>query len=252
MPVSVYKENNEKYFFSSFKGYGGILTTKKIIDTEDYLTLEDEFFEKHYNFKTRDNPLSPWKNNIYPNSTADVGYIVNRHHERILSKSHRRKIIIANKNNIICRKAKINELNTFYKNCYLSTVSSWKNPSIVYNYSFFDYIQQFNGVELYVAEFSDKVIAGIITLSFGKHTHLWLSGIDNEYKHMAPIYLLINEIIDRLLPPERVLVDFGVSGGNENLIFFKKGFGGVKYESKQYETSTMFKELKIKLNFNDN
>ncbi len=64
---------------------------------------------------------------------------------------------------------------------------------------------------------------------------------------MEPIYLLINNMIDYLLPSETVFVDLGVSGRNDNLLFFKRGFGGEKYESIQYETSPNFGELKKKL-----
>ena len=247
MPISIYEDSVEKYYFSTFKGYGGILTTEQILDEEEYLELEREFFIKYSNFKTRDNPLSPWHSTISSNSMIDIGYIVNRNDKREQCRSHRRKVAIAIKNNIVCRRAQSNEWNVFYQNCYLSTVSSWKNPSIVYSYQFFDYLHQFDGVELYVAEVSGKIIAGIISLSFGKHTHLWLSGINNENKHMEPIYLLINNMIDYLLPSETVFVDLGVSGRNDNLLFFKRGFGGEKYESIQYETSPNFGELKKKL-----
>lgn len=253
MPISVYENGSEQYFFSTFKGYGGVLTTKQFLDNEELLMIEKEYIKNYQNFKTRDNPLSPWHNRIFSNAVIDIGYMVDRNNsERELSRSHKRKIAIANKNNLVCRKAKSNEWYLFYRDCYLSTVASWDNPSIIYNYSFFDYLHQFDGVELYVAENAGKVIAGIIALSFGKHTHLWLSGIDNEFKYMAPIYLLINNMIDHLLPSETTLVDFGVSGRNENLLFFKRGFGGEMYESIQYETSSMFGDLKKSLLFKYN
>lgn len=83
----------------------------------------------------------------------------------------------------------------------------------------------------------------IITLCSDNYVRV----LNNDNKHMEPIYLLINNMIDYLLPSEIVFVDLGVSGRNDSLLFFKRGFGGKKYESIQYETSPNFGELKKKL-----
>ena len=181
------------------------------------------------------------------NFSPDYGYIVDRHSRGELTKHHKRKIDLAKKNSIVCRLADSQELYSFYKNCYLQTVNSWKNPSIVYKYNFFEYLAQFEDVRLYVAEYNSEIIAGVITLSFGCHTHIWLSGVNQEKKHLAPVYLLINEIIENLLPSYIQYVDLGISGRNDNLLFFKRGFGGTKYESIQYMTTSEFYDLKRKL-----
>ena len=244
MPLSVYTKNDRNYYFSTFKGYGGILYSNSNLNKEQHLALEKKCICKYPNLKMRSNPLSPFCYDVSSISTIDIGYVVKRGAERTLSRHHRRNLKIANNNNIMCRKAAPQEWYYFYENCYLSTVSSWQNPSIVYDFNFFLFLQQYPNVELYVAEYNDKIIAGIITLSFNKHTHLWLSGIDGEYKKILPMYFLINEIIEDLLPKEIEFIDLGVSGNNENILQMKKGFGGERYESIQYITSLDFKMLK--------
>lgn len=247
MPVSIFAQHGKEFHFSTFKGYGGIISSERIADRQKWKEIECRFVARHANLKTRDNPLLPWQNQISQIFSSDYGYIVDRYSRDELTKHHKRKIALAKRNSIICRLADSQELYLFYKNCYLQTVNSWKNPSIVYKYSFFEYLDQFEDVRLYVAEYNREIIAGVITLSFGCHTHIWLSGVNQDNKHLAPVYLLVNEVIEALLPSHIQYVDLGISGRNDNLLFFKRGFGGTKYESIQYETTSEFYELKRKL-----
>lgn len=244
MPLSVYTKNECDYYFSTFKGYGGVLFSNSDLKKEQYIKLEKKCISKYPNIKMRSNPLSPCYYEVSSISTVDVGYMVRRGCQRTLSRHHRRNIKIANNNSIMCRKADPQEWRYFYENCYLSTVSGWQEPSIVYDFSLFLFLQQYPNVELYVAEYNGKIIAGIITLSFNKHAHFWLSGIDAEFKKTLSMYLLINEMFEGLLPKEIEFFDLGVSGNNENILQMKRGFGGEKYESIQYITSPDFKPLK--------
>ena len=248
MPISVFTDVRQDYYFSTFKGYGGILcsnaSNEAITDTQ-WLKIEEKCTAQYINLKIRDNPLSLREYQIPGEKLSDTGYMIKRGKERAPGTHHKRNIKTAIKYGVVCRKAQQNEWFSFYQHCYLSTASAWKDPSIIYDFSLLEFLQQYAGAEIYIALYNDQIIAGIVTLTFNRHTHLWLSGINQEYKNLMPLYLLITHLVDSLLPENIKYIDLGISGNNNNILMFKRGFGGEMYESFQYTSSPNFRQIKL-------
>lgn len=248
MPVSVFHNcNNNDYYFSTFKGYGGYLSDQLLEEHEENI-VKNIYFNKYNMFKTRDNPLKPWKNILLKPSVVECSYIIEKSIGLKLSSHHSREVKKAKSNGITIREAKNQEWIEFYKKCYLSTAKHWNNPSIIYRYDILDYLKTFeNHVKLYIAEYKNNIVSGVVIFKLNKHAHYWLCGNDMEFRKLSPNYLLIYETAKKLFQDNIEHIDLGVSGNNSNIIAFKNGFSATPFISNQYSTDKNFEIIKKSL-----
>lgn len=245
LPLSVYQYNGTDFYFSTFKGYGGYLSDSSL-SIDERRECESKIQHKYQYFKMRDNPLNPFLTTVAPVITNDFTYIVQRKNRgEKVHRSHRRNIAKAKENNINCRQAmNRKEWEQFYQTCYLDTVKKWNNPSIIYRFDILEHLSQYNNVFLYIAEWKKEIVAGVVVLTFNRHAHCWLSGINQQHKEKMPLYMLIHDLIEGVLDEEVEYLDLGVSGMNDNLRFFKRGFGAISFTTLQYATTNIFKDIK--------
>ncbi len=132
------------------------------------------------------------------------------------------------------------ELKDFYK-LYVKTIKKHKN--IPYPYSFFQFFLSSPDVEIMLAKYNDKIIAGSVFLFYNKFIHYYISASDSTYRDKKANYLILWNQIERYAGKDYKVFDFGGTGRGSSLEIFKSGWATKKYTIFQLKN---FKDKGIK------
>ena len=94
----------------------------------------------------------------------------------------------------------------------------WKLFEIIYNLNS-------SNIELWLAKYEEKIIAGALCLYSKNHAVYWHGAALSAYFPLRPVNLLMYEIIKNACDKGYTWFDFNPSGGHEGVKAFKKSFG---------------------------
>ncbi|MGZ7108982.1 MAG: lipid II:glycine glycyltransferase FemX [Methanobacterium sp.] len=80
----------------------------------------------------------------------------------------------------------------------------------------------------------DKIIAGLLSLTYSKTVYLYMGSFLPEYGRFNPARLLDNEAIEKACSEGYKYVNFGPSGNLKHIKQYKEGFGTEKIELNRY------------------
>lgn len=163
--------------------------------------------------------------------------IEKRTEEEIFNSFHsktRYNIRLAERKGVKIRKGTISDLESFYK-IMLETAKrdNFKTRTFLYFYNLLTETSLFEeNVELFIAEYEDKIISGGIFVKYGNQMEYLYGANSNEYRNVMASYLLQWEMIKYAKKENLKLYNFGGISGeidNENnplygIYRFKKGF----------------------------
>jgi lipid II:glycine glycyltransferase (peptidoglycan interpeptide bridge formation enzyme) len=146
--------------------------------------------------------------------------------------SRRTSIRKGEKKGTIVREAhNIDDLKNFYET-YVDTMSRLKNTPLPYR--FFDFVWNAfvikDEAQIFIAEYENKVIGGILLLLHKDICHAWSCGSLYEYTDKRPLDLLIWDSIKWAHDQEYNIFDLGgtINDPSSGLYFYKKTWGGEK------------------------
>lgn len=246
----------EKLISHPFCEYGGPLPLIREIDGREF--RKDLFLEFHQQLKISFHPFIPQYFKDFglkePDSSRDTYFIENlnqENEEEIFSsfrKTLRHCIRKAEEHNLEIKKCESEkELEDFY-NLYIKTIK--RHKTIPYPLSFFKYFFQHNvnatnnRVEIILAKFKNRTIAGSVFLFHGKYIHYFLNASDLQYKNKNANYLILWSQIKNYLGKNYKVFDFGGTRRGVALEIFKKGWGAKRYpifEIKNFSETTLRK-----------
>jgi len=240
----------KKLISHPFCEYGGILPLEQGINGREF---KNELFSEFQNqLKINFHPQIPKYFQELglkePDSTNDAYFIEDldkKNSDEIYSnfrKTLRYSIEKAEKQNIEIKKCyNEQELKKFYK-LYVKTIKKHKN--IPYPYSFFQFFLNSVDVEIILAQYNDKIIAGSVFLFYNGFIHYFLNASDYAHRDKQANYLILWNQIKKYAGKNYKVFDFGGTGKGSSLEVFKKGWGTKKYsifELKNFQDNKMRK-----------
>lgn len=176
-----------------------------------------------------------------------------------LRKTTRNEIKKAKGNTLLIEKCQSGkDLKDFYR---LYIKSARKHKALPYPFSFFDYFLKYNPndtneysnatnkkVEIILAKFEKRVIAGSVFLFYDSFIHYFLNASDEKYKNLKVNYLILWIQIKNYLGKSYHTFDLGGTRRGSLLEIFKKGWGVQRYpiyEIKNYKEGKL-RESKLR------
>ena len=102
-------------------------------------------------------------------------------------------------------------------------------------------------VQLRLAVKEDNVIAGLVSLYYGKNVFYWISAYLKEYEIYRPANLLLKDSVEQACDDGYKYYNFGASGNLEGVRKFKESFGAERVELKRYRVLSRLGGLVSKL-----
>ena len=98
-------------------------------------------------------------------------------------------------------------------------------------------------VQLRLAVKDDNVIAGLVSLYYGKNVFYWISAYLQEYHVYRPTNLLLKDSVEQACDEGYKYYNFGASGNLEGVRKFKESFGAERVELKKYRVVSRLGKL---------
>lgn len=157
------------------------------------------------------------------------------------SKGHSSAAKKAAKEGVTIRRANDDEDWRAYYQVYEDSLRRWGDKaSSRYRWQLFEGFasRRSDKVQLWVAEYQRKVIAGALMVCSTNHVIYWHGAALSDYFHLRPVNLLIYEVIKAACEQGFRWFDFNPSGGHEGVLAFKKSFGAVPLKSSVIRVQT--------------
>jgi hypothetical protein len=144
------------------------------------------------------------------------------------TKGHKSAVSKARKAGIIIKKAVKEEQWEKYYEIYEDSLQRWGEcTTSKYGWKFFEIIYNMNSenIELWVAKYQNKIIAGALCFYSKSHVVYWHGAALYSYFNLRPVNLLMYEVIKNACERRYSWFDFNPSGGHEGVKSFKRSFG---------------------------
>ena len=161
---------------------------------------------------------------------------------RLWTKGHKSAARKARKAEIIILKAYKQEHWQKYYAIYEDSLQRWgEGATSRYEWKLFEIIYNLNSknIELWLAKYEDKIIAGALCFYSKNHVVYWHGAALSSYFNMRPVNLLMYEVIKDACERNCLWFDFNPSGGHEGVKSFKKSFGTLSLPSHIVVKSSM-------------
>ncbi|MGZ7136258.1 MAG: GNAT family N-acetyltransferase, partial [Methanobacterium sp.] len=164
------------------------------------------------------------------------------------TRTHIRK---AKKSGVETRDANsMDDFKTFY-DIYAQVTRNWgyKTPPIPFK--LFENLYKYGSdhIKVSLATKDDKIIAGLLSLTYSKTVYLYMSSFLPEYGRFNPARLLDSEMIEQACIEGYKYVNFGPSGNLKHIKQYKEGFGTEKIEINKYKVYSHLGKIINKINF---
>jgi hypothetical protein len=117
------------------------------------------------------------------------------------------------------------ELFRKFHELYLLSNERWGKETPKYSLRFFETFAGAPFVDVKLAVFEGRPIAGIVLLKFRDQIMYWFGSMDKAYATKCPNHLLISRALKDAIAEDRGMFNFGVSGTLESVRKFKESFG---------------------------
>lgn len=150
---------------------------------------------------------------------------------RLWTKVHEsaaRKARKARKAGVVIQKATMQNQWREYYAIYEDSLQRWgEKVSSRYSWKLFEIIsdRQSKNVELWLAKYEDRSIAGALYFYAKNHVVYWHGAAYSEYFELRPVNLLMYEVIKHACEHGYSWFDFNPSGGHQGVMKFKQSFG---------------------------
>jgi hypothetical protein len=144
------------------------------------------------------------------------------------TKGHKSAARKARNGGIIIQKADRQEHWQKYYAIYEDSLQRWgEEATSRYKWNLFEifYALSSKNIELWLAKYEDKIIAGALCFYSKNHVVYWHGAALSDYFNMRPVNLLVYEVIKDACERNYLWFDFNPSGGHEGVKSFKKSFG---------------------------
>jgi hypothetical protein len=167
---------------------------------------------------------------------------------KLWTKGHKSAARKAHKAGVTIQKAVLQDEWRDYYAIYQDSLRRWGDKtSSRYSWKLFEIIagRQSKNIELWLAKYEDKNIAGALCFYAKKHVVYWHGAAYSDYFKLRPVNLLMYEVIKHACEQGYSWFDFNPSGGHEGVMKFKQSFGaGGLPSSLIVRESTLLKVLK--------
>ena len=151
---------------------------------------------------------------------------------RSWTKGHKSAARKAHKAGVIIEKADRQEHWKEYYAIYEDSLQRWgKKTTSRYRGNLFEILYNLTSenIELWLAKYEEKVIAGALCFYSKNHVAYWHGAALSDYFNMRPVNLLMYEVIKDACGKDYLWFDFNPSGEHEGVKAFKKSFGAVSF-----------------------
>jgi lipid II:glycine glycyltransferase (peptidoglycan interpeptide bridge formation enzyme) len=209
-----------------FCEYGGPLPLK---ENFDFANFERDVLEEFENIKIKFHPQIKTGNSDSEVSTHWVEDLKKINADELFAsfrKTLRHSIKNAENQGLEIKKClNLKELKQFY-NLYLINLK--RKKTVPYPFSIFEFLFNSPNVEILLAFYKGKIIAGDLFIHYGKFVHYLFSAADYKYRNSGPSYLILWEKLKSLCGQDKIF-DLGAAPRNSELEIFKKGWRGKEY-----------------------
>lgn len=247
IPMMEIKKYGFKIFDSMPHGYGGIFSESELSQDNIKELLMNIMEDKPLFLHLTMSPLSELSvpNNKLIKEINDMwNYThilkLNKNFEHVwknnFKKKNRNAIRKARKSGIEIKKGdSLDDFKEYYK-LYNEASQRWgyKNPP--YPFKLYKYLYKYGSshININFAMKDNKIIGGLITLSYAKTVFYWGSAYSANYGAHNSTNLLLSESIKLACQEEYKYYDFGASGNLNGVRKFKEGFGAQKVGIKRF------------------
>jgi len=162
------------------------------------------------------------------------------------TKGHKSAARKARKAGIIILKADRREHWEKYYATYEDSLQRWgKKATSRYEWKLFEILYDLSSknIELWLAKYEDKIIAGALCFYSKNHVVYWHGTALSDYFNMRPVNLLMYEVVKDACERNYLWFDFNPSGGHEGVKAFKKSFGAKEMSSNVIYKKSFFCKL---------
>lgn len=155
-----------------------------------------------------------------------------------MDKKHRNAIRKAEKDGLKVREGNIDDLREYHRLKMRLSAKKYGIPSepLKFYYNLWGEMASKNMVKLFVAEFNNKVIGGIILLLYKGEVLYYSGAADEKYLHLKPYNLLVWEALKYSCKNRYKIFNFGTSE-HKGLLDFKESWGAKSVQIPVYSTS---------------
>jgi hypothetical protein len=150
-------------------------------------------------------------------------------HKSAAHKAHKARNV-----GVVIEKAHMKDEWKEYYAIYEDSLKRWGDKATSrYSWRLFEIIanRQSNNIQLWLAKYGDKSIAGALCFYAKHHAVYWHGAAYSEYFEFRPVNLLMFEVIRHACEKGYSWFDFNPSGGHEGVKAFKKSFGSTALRS---------------------
>jgi lipid II:glycine glycyltransferase (peptidoglycan interpeptide bridge formation enzyme) len=169
---------------------------------------------------------------------------------KLWSKGHKSAARKAQKAGVTADIAKSHESWKDYYSIYQDSLRRW-GTSATSSYGWFLfkilYDQRSINIQLWLAKFEDKSIAGALCFYHRNHVAYWHGASLSDYSQLRPTNLLMYEIIRDSCRRKAKWFDFNPSGGHDGVKAFKKSFGATSFRADLFQSQKKSRPLIQKL-----
>jgi len=216
----------DKLISLPFCEYGGPIPIKENFNIEQF---EKDVLEEFENIKIKFHPKIKPGNSDSEVSTHWVEDLKSLNAEELFAsfrKTLRHSIKNAENQGLEIKKClDLNELEQFY-DFYLINLK--RKKTIPYPINIFKFLFNCPNVEILLAFYRGKIIAGDLFVDYDKFAHYLFSAADYKYRNSGPSYLILWKKLKSLCGQDKIF-DLGAAPRGSELEIFKKGWRGKEY-----------------------
>jgi hypothetical protein len=101
----------------------------------------------------------------------------------------------------------------------------WGNKKPRYSIDFFKEFAGKEYIEVRIAYYKEQPASGLFVLKFSNYCFPWFGGMEKELRKMRANDYLYADLVKSGIENNFTLVNFGASGGNAGITYFKESFG---------------------------
>lgn len=101
------------------------------------------------------------------------------------------------------------------------------------------YASENPSIRLWTATVDEKMVAGVVVFYYNNQVLLWHAAFLGDYFKYRIADVLYTAVLEDACQAQYTYLDFGQSGGNESIMFFKEAFGAEKRPFSSYRNRTL-------------
>ena len=229
VPRSFRSSSSQMISWCTYKGYGGYLSALR--PTLEQLKAIAEYYMKTFPaLKFTSNPIDNSWDDAFPWTARELTMIVDlqdfEQYQTMVRKSTLQRAKKLVDEGFVIRQTTDESHWCDFFNVYKENLDRWEIVKTPYKENLFRILPSVlrNSARLWGAFEEEKLVAGLVTLSFNKHMLLWITGCRLSYYAKSPLNALFLHVIKQAFQRGVSFVDLGLTRTSGGGYDWKLGF----------------------------